>query len=526
MAGIDIGAEVYVDYGQGELHCRLITGYIQGSENMVCSLDSDHFPEQLDHSNPDLEAIRFPAGPGILPHGVDPNVVYGFGAMTAQARDAILREGERQTHMERAGRGLGAVAAALPIGAAAMPVPLPAPPLVVLPGLAAAAAEAGPGVVAAGQAFPEVPVAAVRIVGGAGAWILDEPGEEDEIGVEFVLPVGTVVLGSRALATIGNEVLVLKRLGPGVNVNDYARERRALLADDPRTLPGGLYVVRGFNEAMTDMVVENRPDWARSPVVGPRTAPWWIDALMVQNYGGLIARHHLWKSESGIGNNDRVGFEHEVISKTLEIAALYDGLNLKNCMFNEFLLRRLQLQEEAIAEDPTNPSYDGSAHWMGSSDRRGGALVAPALKAFVATELSREAAIMKEERKAREAKALVVGEAVEAADVAAQQAPQWIPRGPQAIVSLAAPGGFAFWQDSSIVILLYPLATSLGHFFVQPGLPRLSERREARWLSLLQRRSPGPDELRYHQLLRLRRDSFQCLRFSNGPIPVARFITK
>jgi hypothetical protein len=372
---------------------------------MVCSPDFDHFPEQLDHANPDIEAIRFPAGPGLLPHGVDPNVVYGFGAMTAQARDAILREGERQTQMERAGRGLGLVAAAIPIAAAALPVPLPAPPFAAPPGLAAAAAAVGGGGgVAAAQAFPGVPVAAVRIVGGGGAWFLDEPGESDEVGTEFVLPVGAVVLGDRALVTVGNEVLVLKRLGPGVNVNDYARERRALLADDPRTLPGGLYIVRGFNEAMLDMQVEVRPEWARSPVVGPRTAPWWIDALMVQNYGGLIARHHRWKSESGIGMNDRVGYEHEVISKTLEIAALYDGLNLKNCMFSEFLLRRLQLQEEAIAEDPTNPSYDGSAHWMGSSDRRGGALVAPALKAFVATELSREAAIMKEKRKAREAK--------------------------------------------------------------------------------------------------------------------------
>ncbi|CAE8710731.1 unnamed protein product [Polarella glacialis] len=405
MAGIEIGSEVYVDYGQGELHCRLITGHVQGSEYMVCSPDFDHFPEQLDHNNPDIEAIRFPAGPGLLPHGVDPNTVYGFGAMTAQARDAILREGERQTQMERAGRGLGAVAAALPIGAAAMPVPLPAPPMATVPGMAPAAAVAGAGAVAAVQAFPGVPAAAVRIVGGAGAWILDEPGEDDEIGVEFVLPARAVVLGNRAFVTIGNEVLVLRRLGPGVNINDYSRERRALLADDPRTLPGGLYIVRSFNEAMTDMVVETRPEWARSPVVGPRTAPWWIDVLMVQNYGGLIARHHRWKSESGIGTNDRVGYEHEVISKTLEIAALYDGLNLKNCMFSEFLLRRLQLQEEAIAEDPTNPSYDGSAHWMGSSDRRGGALIAPALKAFVATELTREAAIMKEKRKAREAKA-------------------------------------------------------------------------------------------------------------------------
>jgi hypothetical protein len=75
------------------------------------------------------------------------------------------------------------------------------------------------------------------------------------------------------------------------------------------------------------------------------------------------------------------------------------------------MLRRLQLQEKAVAEDGKNPSYDGASHWMGAGDRKGGALVAPSLKAYVAGELSREAAIMKEKRKARESRHAGEGQA-------------------------------------------------------------------------------------------------------------------
>ena len=62
-----------------------------------------------------------------------------------------------------------------------------------------------------------------------------------------------------------------------------------------------------------------------------------------------------WKAESGVGKNDRSVFEHEVLSRTLEFAATADALNLRNLSFAEFILRRIQLIEEAVAEDPSNP---------------------------------------------------------------------------------------------------------------------------------------------------------------------------
>ena len=82
----------------------------------------------------------------------------------------------------------------------------------------------------------------------------------------------------------------------------------------------------------------------------------------------------------------------------------YDALNAGNLACLETVSRRLQLIEEAVAENPSAPSWEGASIFMGSVERRGGALMAPDLRAYVAGELGKEAAIQKEKRKAREAK--------------------------------------------------------------------------------------------------------------------------
>ena len=64
----------------------------------------------------------------------------------------------------------------------------------------------------------------------------------------------------------------------------------------------------------------------------------------------------------------------------------------------------MQLMEDAVAANPSDPSFEGAEHYMGTGERRGGALIAPSLRAHVASEMGREAAVQKEMRKAREAK--------------------------------------------------------------------------------------------------------------------------
>ena len=82
----------------------------------------------------------------------------------------------------------------------------------------------------------------------------------------------------------------------------------------------------------------------------------------------------------------------------------YDGLQISNLACFELLVRRLQHIEQAHIECPTAPDYSGAEHFMGSQERRGGALVAPGLAQHVAGRFRDDASIAKELRKAREAR--------------------------------------------------------------------------------------------------------------------------
>ncbi len=70
----------------------------------------------------------------------------------------------------------------------------------------------------------------------------------------------------------------------------------------------------------------------------------------------------------------------------------------------EFLIRRLQLQEAAVSECPETPNFEGANHYLGIAEKAGGAFVTPSLRAHVAAELGKESAILKEKRKALEAR--------------------------------------------------------------------------------------------------------------------------
>ena len=71
----------------------------------------------------------------------------------------------------------------------------------------------------------------------------------------------------------------------------------------------------------------------------------------------------------------------------------------------EYLNRRRQLIEEAHREDASKPNFEAAKHYMGDEDLTGATSLAPNLRAHVALELGKEAAIQKESRKIRESKA-------------------------------------------------------------------------------------------------------------------------
>lgn len=118
-----------------------------------------------------------------------------------------------------------------------------------------------------------------------------------------------------------------------------------------------------------------------------------------------MARHDRWITNRGVAARSPIAYEHEMTSRCLQYGAVFDHLNLKGLAMVEFLMHRLQLLEDVIAENPSALSFEGAAHYLGSDERAGGALMAPSLRAYVSGELARESAIQKERRKAREVRA-------------------------------------------------------------------------------------------------------------------------
>ena len=411
-----LGTMVLVRYDTPVFHERLICGQVRDSDHVVCSPTYDFFVEQLDLNNDDLTAIRFYQADGTPPAGVNPAQLFQFPGMTAAQRTALLVEGVRLANVERralglvpdlampgaavAGGGGGGVAA--PAAGAAVPPAAPpgAPPVAgAAAPLVAAPAAAPPG---GGPILPVAPGQPRGLTGPGGAWVVDEPSGTREIGDGMPLPANAQVVGTRALADLGNEVVLLVFLPPNTDIDEYARARQALLTDDDRIIP--LPAERraiDFKNAVEDMIEDAKLAF---PLEGERSAPWFLNEVVKSGVGTLTSRSTRWSRESGIDSNSRLAHEHKVISRALDFGITCDGLNCKNLVITEYLLRRMQLIEEVHREDPKNPNWEGSDFYMGTPEAKGGALLAPGLRRHVAEQLSREAAILKEKRKARDAR--------------------------------------------------------------------------------------------------------------------------
>jgi hypothetical protein len=394
--------------GVSEWHERLILGHVAGREYVVASPDLDLFVEQIDNANVDLDGVRVAPAAGTLPIGLPgPGMsLYGFAPLSAAVMAQLMSEGAEQAQIERESRGLGGAAAGVPVGAAALPVAVPAGPA---PALAIVAVPVGAPAAAAPVAGAGPAGRLPRVVAAGGRWVLDEPIVGHEVGEEFNLPLGAVQLGNRALVSIGSEVVVLKQLAAGASVDAYAQARRALLNDDIRILPSSGRRPRTLAQAVELMTKSTRDNMPLSPLTSPDTQVYFLESTINSGQQSLIARDSKWKAESGVNAKSQIAYEHGLISRALEYGATIDGLNLKNLVMADLLMKRLQLHEEAVAECPEAPNYEGADHYLGIVQRAGGTAMDPNLRSYVASELGKEAAIMKEKRKAQESRTALKG---------------------------------------------------------------------------------------------------------------------
>ena len=128
-----------------------------------------------------------------------------------------------------------------------------------------------------------------------------------------------------------------------------------------------------------------------------------IDTLLSRGAGSFVAGHDRWIVEGRIDPGCRSAHEHRVLAKVLDLAQSRDGANITNFSSFEYVNRRRQLLEEAHREDPAKPCFDGTHYYMGEDEEVPGLQIDSNLKAHIASEFARDAAIAKERRKAKEA---------------------------------------------------------------------------------------------------------------------------
>ncbi|CAK0801915.1 unnamed protein product, partial [Prorocentrum cordatum] len=302
------GSAAWVHYGAGEHHARLVGAHVENDAHAAATPDFDVLVEQLSLNNGDLGGIRFSASIDARPRGAPApgSALCTFASMAAADSSELLAEADHAANLERVHCGLPRLGEAArhrdaPGGAAAVATPVP----VVAP--------------APGGARPAP-------AGGARA--LTEPLVGHDVGDEFTLPVGATVPGTRALVVIDGAVASLEQLAGGVDLTRKALARSNFPCDDPRIL------ARTSSE---------------------RTLVEAAGAMSACTRGGatsLIDRASKWHRESGVRAHSSAAHEHSIPHRAVQLFVTVDGLNEKNIVGGELLLRRMTLHEEAVAENP------------------------------------------------------------------------------------------------------------------------------------------------------------------------------
>ena len=93
--------------------------------------------------------------------------------------------------------------------------------------------------------------------------------------------------------------------------------------------------------------------------------------------------------------------------ETTELACTYDQVDISNLASMEALARHMQFIEHNVKKKKdTVKDFDSQDYYLGRQRRTGGAIISPELLKWVAESAARDSAILKEERKAAEERAL------------------------------------------------------------------------------------------------------------------------
>ena len=143
-------------------------------------------------------------------------------------------------------------------------------------------------------------------------------------------------------------------------------------------------------------------------VKGPRTCLW-VVRHMTEAGGTPVGHHQRWRVNCKLQVHDSGVAEHEtyVLQGLADHMLTYDQLDVSNLASAKAIARQIQLIEERYENKLVDVDKYGQNHlFSGLDETRGGVCLSPALREYVAQELTKESLIMKERRQAREERAL------------------------------------------------------------------------------------------------------------------------
>ncbi len=270
-------------------------------------------------------------------------------------------------------------------------------------------------------------------------WALAEPGGGHSIGddVTALSPVAPSTLGEQVLLKVQGKW----RRAEAVKVADIPtfaeRVKAELLAAvgsatsapakpdeeglDARALgirmDGGSTAVperfRSLHNALAACEPEEFEDW---PLDQPRTTLW-CGKETLKAGPSYTGRHNKWRIDNKLGEDDPGVNEHEVISEAFDLFFSYDQVDGSNLAGMERLCRRMQYIEEGYRQKLEEKKQTGkdaglstlSSYFDGRPKMAGGAIVSPALLKTASEAAAARNEILRQQRKAIEARALLKG---------------------------------------------------------------------------------------------------------------------
>ena len=401
--------------GETEWHERVVTALHRYPEAVCLTPNEDHYLHDFEADIEEVALLGPRRGvPAEIRRKKDPIIMFEKAYSPNQLARA-LAEGDRLLREELATRSAPRVRLR------------GKQPLLPITGEAGARRSAG------GGSPPGVEAQATASGGAASEhlWVLAEPLPEYEIGLDVTeLLVRSSVAQGHGLVLVGGRLARAEH----VAVKELAawQERRVLelqqllgiAADgvkqeleDARILPVERdhqgHRRRGFASGVQAFSEQDFGEWG---LEGPRTVRYCYGEIC-KNGMGPISRFEKWKHENKATADDYGLDILDLVAEVAECAVTVDQLDVSNLECFERLERRRQFVEEVYrqraeetkltkSKDPTSITEQA---FYGRPKMAGGAIIDPRLLAHVSKKAQEESELLRQQRKALEARGMTPG---------------------------------------------------------------------------------------------------------------------